>query len=559
MSIITCSCRGIILATVLTITPLFATDWITTPPSLTPATIVPVATATTHLIDARAGRTDAQIASDLQAALSVVEPWNSSQRQVVIRFNATKARTVVLPSSLHLDVAGSANASVVIDGEHRITCSGAGARRILGIGDRASSQGRLVVTVQRLGLISGRHASEGGALRSGTHNTLHVLECTFVDNRTWNSGPDIGGGAIQANMQRALTISGCTFSACRGSNGGAINVRGAALTVLYSTFTGNQATGSGGGAEIGASGQGGIGGAIYVDGIHQSSDTASARIERCVFGANTANAYAGAIHLFTYAPGWMGATKRSIALVNACTFADNRTLLFSAGTGNTGGAGGLFVMHAELTVSNSTFSGNRARSMGGGLWNATDAKTAVLNCTFSDNRTDALTSGQYSYQAGALWHSRAGTLWVSNSTFAGNRAGDSSAAVMCADTATWHCANSVFDGNGTTRNDVNATVKKSAIAGGPNLQWPHIKPVNPWFNPPYTPVSSSQLTYAPAQLGALGNHGGPTPTHLPAPASPCIDAGNTAVDPTKDQRGNPRQGPPDLGSAEVGSNGSGNG
>ena len=45
---------------------------------------------------------------------------------------------------------------------------------------------------------------------------------------------------------------------------------------------------------------------------------------------------------------------------------------------------------------------------------------------------------------------------------------------------------------------------------------------------------------APAQLGPLADHGGPTETHLPMTGSPAIDAGDDAACPETDQRGVPR-------------------
>src|SRR5205085_1482676 len=54
-------------------------------------------------------------------------------------------------------------------------------------------------------------------------------------------------------------------------------------------------------------------------------------------------------------------------------------------------------------------------------------------------------------------------------------------------------------------------------------------------------------------LGTLGDNGGPTPTHLPLPGSPAIDAGHNLGAPPSDQRGRARidNGTIDIGAVET--------
>jgi len=61
------------------------------------------------------------------------------------------------------------------------------------------------------------------------------------------------------------------------------------------------------------------------------------------------------------------------------------------------------------------------------------------------------------------------------------------------------------------------------------------------------------LSSRPARLSALGSHGGPTPTQLPLPGSPLIDAGAKAGCPATDQRGarRPKGRACDIGSVEA--------
>ncbi len=64
---------------------------------------------------------------------------------------------------------------------------------------------------------------------------------------------------------------------------------------------------------------------------------------------------------------------------------------------------------------------------------------------------------------------------------------------------------------------------------------------------------SNGVVAANPLLGPLANNGGPTPTMLPLPGSPAIDAGDTKLAPATDQRGMPRVSGAavDLGAVEV--------
>ncbi len=77
--------------------------------------------------------------------------------------------------------------------------------------------------------------------------------------------------------------------------------------------------------------------------------------------------------------------------------------------------GGIF-NSGTLTVTNSTFSGNRATSNGGGIYNGAGGTVTVINSTFSGNAAgnDVLASG------GGFFN--LGTLTVMNSTFSNNTA-----------------------------------------------------------------------------------------------------------------------------------------
>jgi hypothetical protein len=154
----------------------------------------------------------------------------------------------------------------VLDGGGVITLSGGGGSRILYL-DAAYDVTTPRLTVQRLTFRDGASqpggddtAVGGGAIyRDG--GSLTVIDCAFVDNSAPSPGQDIAGGAIYGFGGGETVISGSYFTGNSASDGGAVGSLNGDLTIINSTFSGNAATGSGGNP-----GNGGCGGAIYMDG-----------------------------------------------------------------------------------------------------------------------------------------------------------------------------------------------------------------------------------------------------------------------------------------------------
>src|SRR5581483_6402388 len=162
------------------------------------------------------------------------------------------------------------------DGSGDITLSGGGSVRILDLQDQAQ------LTVQRMTFSNATTSQAGAAINSlATVRDITLINCTFDSCVTTSTGPDIGGGAVRIWNGSHTQISNCTFTNCSGSNGGAVNSLGTRLTIINSTFSTNSAFGTGGGADAGPTGQGGIGGAVYVDNV---SNDASALHQLSVTG-----------------------------------------------------------------------------------------------------------------------------------------------------------------------------------------------------------------------------------------------------------------------------------
>lgn len=164
------------------------------------------------------------------------------------------------------------------------------------------------------------------------------------------------------------------------------------------------------------------------------------------------------------------------------------------------GCGAIQSDGSHFDFSNDTFTGNSALAGLGGAICLFGGDGTLAFCTFADNHAD----GGDPYFGAAI----AGNpmLTLTSSLFVGNTAQNPGAPMQC-----------MVDGTGDG-----------------NLQWPrnHLVGGGPDALCPPT------VTFADPMLGALGDHGGPTPTMLPASGNPAIGAGVSC--PATDQRGMPR-------------------
>lgn len=432
----------------------------------------------------------------------------------IIKFTGA-ARTILLTEELYLP----ANITVVIDGNNVATLSGSTVRRIIMKGFKSR------LTVQRLAFIDARATGEGAAIHTENWDGyITVIQCTFTNCKTTSAGPDIGGGAIRPLGQRHLQVSECSFTDCDGSNGGAIDSIGSQITIIGCSFTQCNAFGTGGGADQGPSGQGGIGGAVYVDGVSQNSDQHRLDIFDCTFTNNSAVDHGGA--LFAYTISGTGST----VTVDQCTFSTNSV---TDTTPAVGFGGAIYQQNNTFEVTRSTFDGNTSTKFAGGVW--TSCNTGLFeNCTFSGNQV----VGGPSMFGGALFIS--GNIVINSCTIANNHAGGWGGGIFAGTANTITLRNSLLMNN-TGVNAFNGwNVNETLGAGSNNLQWP----AGGATNLPARP----NITFADAGLSALANNGGPTRTRA-ITGGPAVNAGSNAA-PKTDQRGVDRSGKPDIGAFE---------
>jgi CSLREA domain-containing protein len=283
-------------------------------------------------------------------------------------------------------------------GDQDPTISGGGEVRVLQVSEGAS------LALRNLTVADGhvRGGDGGGVSNAGT---LAMEGSTFSKN---SSVEGTGGGIANGGT---LMVTDSTFSKNRaktrgdaGYGGGIVNFFNGKLTVEDSTFSRNSANtnfigGGGGIANFGSSAT-----TVKDSAFSRNSGTGIANfgpltVEKSTFSNNSAGGGGGGIE------------TRGPLTVEKSTFSGN----IAGGPG--GGIASLanFGDGHTLTVTDSTFSNNSARS-GGGIYNRIGGAT-ITGSTFSENRAD------HSGPGGGI-HSE-GPLTVKNDTFFENSAGGS--------------------------------------------------------------------------------------------------------------------------------------
>ncbi len=440
-----------------------------------------------------------------------------------------------------------------IDGGGMVTLDGGGVTRMLsfkGGGYRTTST---AITLQNLTFQNG-HATgtmlpvepapcsqgfdtdAGGGAVYVQDGVLKVIDCTFTGNSGATPGPDVAGGAVYVDGSLGTTIIGSRFANNTASNGGAVGALNSDLAVYTSTMTGNTATGTGQNntssmctspsTEIG---DGGSGGAIYMDGGHDGATTLCG----VVIAKNHANALGGAIFRV-----FDDATQDFD--IDVSTF-DSNVADGPVGTDGSGpGAGAFYFHNANLNVNDSTISNNS--SPGCGALQADTTTLAFTNVTMSGNTATAGIGGAI------CLFSKGGTL--TNCTLAGNQALGGTASY-----SNFYGA-AIFGGSLTLENcilanntTVNTEGRMQCAGGAPEMgshdvQWPVNKVAGGGADSPCV----TGITFADPMLGALQNNGGSTLTMAAGAAASVVQIGTAC--PATDQTGKMRATPCTIGALE---------
>jgi hypothetical protein len=199
---------------------------------------------------------------------------------------------------------------VVLDGGGKVTLSGGTKIRILYMNtcdpkqkyttDDCWEQQWPQLVVQNISLVNAYSgvketatSSYGGGAIFDEGGQLKVVNSAFIDDRCYQSGPDLGGAAVRAlgmYLRTPVYINHDTFANNSCSNGAALSGLFANFSVINSLMTNNKAVGFGANPAGSGTAGGGSGGAIYTDG-----DSYNLTIAGTAMSGNTAREGGGAI------------------------------------------------------------------------------------------------------------------------------------------------------------------------------------------------------------------------------------------------------------------------
>ena len=402
--------------------------------------------------------------------------------------------------------------TTTIDGTGQsITLDGGGTTRLFNTTYQFAS---FTLTFRGLTLRNGFAADFGGAIRLAYQDfvtTLVIENVTFSNNVCSQAGNDVGGGALYA-QGGIVTIRNTSFLGNRGGNGGAIGNLQARFTIEDSLFQGNTTNAH--------AGDGGNGGAIYIDG----SGNGQLVIRRSTFRANTASWIGGAIHTYMYA----GASGMTI-----------EDSLFENNTTEQNG-GAIYHQNGSLTIARSTFSGNQTSGQGGALWLLQATPTAITNSTFTGNRANGIPPNSGSSGLGGAILINASTVaTITHSTIANNHAdwvGGAITGGMSGGSSTTLRGSLVANNtaaNGGNPWNIGKNCSSQLNEGGGNIQFPAKHPTDGNDR-----NCTATVTIADPLLLPLAANGGPTPTRaIPSNSLARNFVTSGCPPPSTDQRG----------------------
>ena len=227
------------------------------------------------------------------------------------------------------------------------------------------------------------------------------------------------------------------------------------------------------------------------------------------------------------APSAAGIHNTGSLTAHDTTIAGNQATQYAGGLLNTG----------SLTLERVTVSGNTADTNGGGLYlhssDPLSGQVTILNSTISGNQARA-------FMGGGIWVYYQTELWVTNSTISGNSAGQGGGIFN------YHQQGALAAGEATSMLEGNIHLLNTLLAGntfancGRSAQTSPIHSLGGNLDSgtscEFNTLLGDQMATDPL-LGALQDNGGFTQTQALAAGSPAIDAGEIDGCPATDQRG----------------------
>jgi hypothetical protein len=336
--------------------------------------------------------------------------------------------------------------STDIDGRRLVHLSGQNANRHFRVPDAAPG---VALTLRGLELANGRcplappgaEPGFGGSIVAGVGASITLID-TFVSSNTCDPVvPEAGGGAIHVRGGALSTLRVMAIGN-RGSDGCIVNAHDSSVTIEDSTFTSSTCTGRGGVVFA----KGSAGGRIV--------------LRRARILSMSAPGGGGAVY-GSFEPGDQG------LLVEHTLITSSNTL--------TADGGALHVQGGSVTIDGSTFSANGARR--GGAVFLQNGALAVSNATFTGNRAREGSPRDGNGMGAAFFLAEAHSSVITHATFVGNLAEAAGGAFASAGSSPLVLRASILAGNAAgTGPDLSPTCSTPLASGGFNIQSPGADP-----------------------------------------------------------------------------------
>jgi len=445
--------------------------------------------------------------------------FDCTLRGAIIASNISPGPDIILvpASTFELTVVGAdedAAATGDLDLLGEVLLQGAGASLTIidaggdtGLGDRVFEvRQNATVTISKVTIQGGRGGtSGGGGIRSS--GAAILVDSTVSDNTA-----QVGGGIFTSSVQgstftmRNSVVQGNDADNSKGLGQGA-GLQNEGMMIIEGSVI----------RENGLGGETSFGGGVANAGVLEISHT--------IILGNRAEQGGGLFQFLLF----------STSISNS-ELTDNIADQFGGGASNSGG---------QLTLENSTLSGNAIPSsgQGGGLWNAD--LTQIVNSTISGNTVDGGTSGS----GGGIHNSASGTLELSHTTIADNSALSGDALLNLGSVVV---SNAVIQAPGLGTEPCSGNPVAS-LGGNIESADPLLETSGADSCGLDQPSDQVHVEIVELNLGPLAGNGGPTRTRALLQGSFAINAGVSSECQYLDQRGWVRvDGNCDVGAFEVG-------
>jgi hypothetical protein len=405
-----------------------------------------------------------------------------------------------------VDIAGPGASVLTVSGNHR-----SGVFYIPSSADPQTVDLSDLTIADGTGVTVGSSFPAGGGLYADS-SMVTLTRCTVTGNSA-----TIGGGIYSSRSTMVLDSSTVTSNqavARGGADGvaGGLDNAGGTMTLTGTTVSGNSATDDGG---IENSGTMTVTGGRVSDNFASQTDAGISNLNRmtvvnATIAGNTSPRGDGGVH---------NVAGSRMKLVG-CTVAGN--------------SGGGIINDSVMVINGCTIVGNTASFNGAGL--SAGPNTVVFDSTIVNNTTDQVGGGVYFNQFN-------GVLEIAGSTITGNAANGTN--------PSQNGGGGIWVGRiGNSRLVIDTTIVAENISalGAPDVHGPvdslgfnligQADGSSGWVS---TDQTGSADTPLDPMLGPLQDNGGPTQTRAPIVGSPAFNAGDPALQFTRDQRGSIRR------------------